>query len=89
MFVIEDSMHSEIIGEYNDLQEVKDKFKELLNTPWGEGLNRAPCMGGDTCSRDYDVTEYDNSKLPRSEINQIAALSISANGIHWYKKFDE
>lgn len=88
MFIIEDELHCETIGEYHTLQEAKTEIKRLANVPWDQEPNRAPCTSWQTCRRLYDIIEYDDSIIPWNEINRILILSVGSNGVYWYKEFD-
>lgn len=84
MFVIEDELHSEWVGEYKTLEEVIGELKRLASIPWGQEPNRAPCTTGLNCGRNYEIIEYDTSIEPWNELNRNPVLDVSAKGVQWH-----
>ncbi len=80
-FVIYDELHAEDIGEFDSLESVNAKLRELAKLPWNTDPNKAPCKGWESCGRDYGVIEYDATSSLGTEISRTAAFSITAQGI--------
>jgi hypothetical protein len=83
MFVIEDHIHCDWIGEYPDRAAAVAALRHLAETPWDEPPNRAPCMSWRTCGREYALVEYDTTTTPWSVLQTIPALDISPEETCW------
>ena len=84
MFHIEDETHAEPqSGTFNSFEEALNELKRRSTIPWDEEPNRAPCINWQTCERNYQIVEYDNSSIPWQELQRVDALRISAKGIEW------
>ena len=87
LFVIEDETHSEQCSKHATLEEAVARLKQLAALPWNEQPNMAPCTSWRTCSRRYEVVEYETGSHPWKERRRIPALEISAKGVSWEKEF--
>ena len=88
MFVIEDELHHEQVGELQTWEGAVAELRRLAEIPWDQEPNRAPCTGWKACGRHYEIVEYDITQTPRSEICRIHALEISANAVTWFGPLD-
>jgi hypothetical protein len=84
MWVIEDELHAELIGEFPDQIEAVSELKRLAEVPWDEAPNQAPCTNWPTCGRNYELVEYDVSSTGQwNERQRIPALNVSKEGFSW------
>jgi hypothetical protein len=83
MFVIEDQNHAEPQGQYASLDEALSELRRRQDIPWNKTPNVAPCQSWETCGRDYEIIEYDDSGSPWHEIRRYSGLKISASGVKW------
>jgi hypothetical protein len=83
VFVIEDDLHAEIVGEYATRSDAISELKRRAKIPWDRAPNVAPCRGWRTCGRQYVVIEYDVSMVPWKELSRRYVLEISAEGVDW------
>ena len=84
MFVIEDELHAETIGEnYLTLEDAKAELLKLSQTAWDESPNKAPCENWKTCGRKYEIAEYDTATTPWKELRRIPMLQVDAKGVVW------
>lgn len=89
MFVIEDELHAESVGEFETLEEAILEVKRLARIPWGTEPNQAPCSAdGKTCERIYEILEYDRTEAGKV-LQTIPILRISEEGVLWEKGFSE
>ena len=79
-FRIEDERHSDVIGEFATEDEAHAELRRLVQVPWNEAPNRAPCTNWKDCGRDYELVEYDPDE-PHREIARRLVLTVSANGV--------
>ena len=87
MYVIEDQLHAEPVGEFVSFAEVTSELQRLAALPWDQSPNLAPCTSWATCGRDYEVIEYDATQQPWQELSRVPALSVSAAGVIWSASF--
>ena len=84
MFLIEDQAHAEVQeGEYPTLMAAVLELERRATIPWDQPPNLPPCTGWRTCSRDYEVIEYDSSATPWRELRRMPFLHVSAEGTRW------
>ena len=84
MWVIEDELHSERLGEFETRDEAIGVLVELAKRPWDEAPNQAPCTAWRTCGRNYELVEFHTSESGnRRQVQVIPALTISAEAVHW------
>lgn len=84
MFIIEDEIHAEWQeGEYRTFEDAFAELEKRATIPWDEEPNRCPCSNWKDCERNYQIIEYDTSKLPWTELQRKDILTISAKGIKW------
>ena len=83
MFVIEDELHAEWIGEFPDRESALGRLRELAEIPWDQPPNLPPCMSWRTCGRNYQIYQYD-PRDPERLLGNVLALSISAEGVTWH-----
>lgn len=58
VFWIEDDTHADVIGEFLHFDDAVKKLRELEKVPWNQEPNTAPCVGAETCGREYIIIEY-------------------------------
>lgn len=83
MFVIEDALHAEPIGEFGSRIHALNELHRLAKLPWDEAPNICPCARWQTCARSYHLIEYDTSSTPWKLISHLPVLEVSAKGISW------
>lgn len=84
MFQIEDEMHAEPQkGEFNTFAEALEELKRRAAIPWNQHPNRCPCENWESCCRNYEIIEYDNSILPWKKLSSKEVLKISSEGVQW------
>lgn len=82
-FAIEDESHASQHGEFPTLQSAWAELQRLSEIPWDAHPNRAPCQSWQTCSRDYQIIEYDTSSVPWTPVRRHQGLEVSAKGLAW------
>ena len=87
MYVINDNLHAESMGEFASFEELASELQRLATLPWDQPPNLAPCTSWPTCGRDYEVIEYDATQQPWQELSRVLALSVSADGVIWSSGF--
>lgn len=87
MYIIEDELHAEAIGEFASFEEVVRELQRLAALPWDQPPNLAPCTSWARCRSDYQIVEYDATQRPWQELSRIQALSVSAAGVIWSAGF--
>jgi hypothetical protein len=83
MFVIDDEIHAERVGEFESREEAIHELRRLSEIAWDQQPNLAPCLNWRSCGRDYELVEYDTSARPWRELQRSMVLQISANGVRW------
>ena len=84
MFKIEDERHAEPqAGEFATFKAAVAELRRRAQLPWNEAPNVAPCTSWETCGRNYEIGEYDDSKRPWLELARTPALEISRDGAKW------
>lgn len=83
MFVIEDEMHAEPVGNFGRRSEALAELRRLAQLKWDEAPNLCPCTSWRTCGRRYHIIEYDISSEPWSRTGDEAMLEVSARGTTW------
>jgi hypothetical protein len=87
MFIIEDEIHAEQLGEYASFDQALAELRRRANIPWDQPPNVAPCLSWKTCGRDYIIIDYDDSRLPWEERRRVPVLSVSSSGVKWSGSF--
>jgi len=65
MFIIEDEIHAEPQkGEYKTFEHAISELKKRATIPWNEKPNRCLCTNWKDCERNYQIIEYDTTKIP-------------------------
>jgi hypothetical protein len=85
VFLIEDELHAEPHGEFPTFRQAIDELRRRGAIPWNEEPNRAPCTSWETCSRRYEIIEYNGAR----EIRRVTVLEVSAAGVKWSDDFDK
>ena len=85
VFVIEDEIHAEWMGEFALRDAALAELQRLAKLPYGVPPNAAPCQSSATCGRDYYIIEFDNAAPDWKEIRRDHVLSTSAKGAAWVK----
>ncbi|AMB45112.1 hypothetical protein Y590_09392 [Methylobacterium sp. AMS5] len=83
MFAIEDELHSETIGQFSSREEAMMELRRLAALPWDAEPNQAPCLGWQTCGRNYELVAYDAEATPWFEVSREPILEISSAGPRW------
>jgi len=83
MFVIEDEIHADFIGEYATIAEAIAVLRRFRGIPWDQRPNVAPCTSWRTCERRYQIIEFDTTFKPWRQIRCVPALNVSARGTEW------
>ncbi len=83
MFIIEDELHAEPQGQFQDMEQAISELRRRAQIPWNQGPNLAPCTSWKTCGRVYEVIEYDDAVIPWEELRRIKVLEVSAAGVRW------
>ena len=81
MYIIEDELHAEHLGQFLTMKLALTEILSLSRIPWDQEPNQAPCMSWKTCGREYVIIEFDDSTTPWVEVRRIKALSISSAGL--------
>ena len=63
-FLIEDESHAEHVSVHDSLADAARELRRLAEIPWDQEPNRCPCTSWRTCSREYEVIEYDTASNP-------------------------
>lgn len=80
MFFIEDEWHSEQSDPFDTAADALAELRRRALMPWDEAPNQAPCLGWETCGREYHVVEYDEDwRL----LSQKAILEVTRDGPRW------
>ena len=64
MFIIEDELHTEPVGEFGSKIDALNELHRLAKLPWHKAPNVCPCASWKTCARSYHLIEYDTSWTP-------------------------
>lgn len=83
MYIIEDEIHAESVGEFLTLEAAIAELRRLYQLPWDEEPNLAPCINWHTCGRAYELVEYDASSQPWQTRSRLPALNVSAANKEW------
>jgi len=89
MFQIEDELHAEPEGDFENLLDAIAELKRRSLIPWDQPPNQAPCVGWKDCGRSYEIVEYDDSVHPWREIRRIPVLEVSSAGSKWHPDYFE
>ncbi len=89
MFVIADSHHAELHGEFLSFDLAFAELVRRASIPWDESPNRAPCGSWETCGRFYEIRHYDDSTSSWTFIDTVFVVEITAAGIKWADEFKE
>ncbi len=84
IFIIEDESHDEWCGEFTSYEDALKELKARANLPWDTAPNQCPCMNWKTCSRNYEIIEFDNSKDGHWKVmSRTPIFEISSKGVIW------
>ena len=83
MFVIEDELHAEQIGEYQTQPEAMAELRRLSHVAWDAAPNLAPCQSWRTCGRHYELIECDLGAGAGHELDRRLMLKVSSAGVVW------
>lgn len=84
MWVIEDELHSEWVGEFSTREEAVTELHRLAELSWDQPPNQAPCMSWETCGRNYELVEFDSSTTDAwRELQRAPALKVSKDSVNW------
>ena len=88
VFIIEDELHSEQVGEFATREEALTELRRLAALRWDKEPNLAPCSNWPTCGRRYELVEVEDATTPRRELGRTPALEVSQKGAHWLLESD-
>ena len=83
MYVIQDQIHCEDVGDFDTREAAMAELVRLAGVPWGVAPNRPPCMSSATCERNYELIEYDTAPTPWRALSRQHVLQVSAKGSIW------
>jgi len=83
-WVIEDELHAEWHGEFDDISDALAELRRRAQIPWDDEPNQAPCQSWRTCGRRYEIIEFDDAQSHWRELRRMLALEISASGTQWH-----
>ncbi len=81
-FMVEDDFHSDWMETFESYDEALAYLEKIVLAPWGTDPNEPPC-GDLSCERSYVIVEYDSKGEEWTEIGQLVAVRVSAEGIDW------
>jgi hypothetical protein len=81
--VIEDSLHDERHGEFDDAGAAIAELSRRARIPWNQDPNLPPCDNWRACGRRYELIEYDDSQEPWKELRRVPVLDVTAAGAKW------
>jgi hypothetical protein len=87
--VIEDQRHADLQGTYGTVVEAFAELVRRAAIPWDEPPNRCPCTSWRTCSREYEILEYDDAVKPWKVLRRLGSLMISSAGVVWSGDFSD
>lgn len=87
--IIEDDFHAEWQGEYASIEGAFEELKRRATLAWDQSPNRCPCTSWETCHRDYQILEYENSGTPWTQIRRFGYLEVSGRGATWVADFKD
>ncbi len=85
MFVIEDEVHAELVGQYTTRDDAVAELQRLASLPWMTTPNRPPCTNAAQCLRRYELAGYDAATTPWRELSREPMLEVSALGVSWLR----
>ena len=88
-FVIEDDLHGNWISRFASFAGALAELRRIADIPWGQEPNIAPCSGGETCERDYEIVEYDTSQTPWNELRRVSIVTVSAKEVTWSSESEQ
>jgi hypothetical protein len=84
VFSILDDIHLDGLGAaLGTLDAGLAELNRLARTPWGEGPNRPPCLGWETCGRSWVLREHAGDEPTLADARMIATLEMSEWGPQW------
>ncbi len=85
MFLIEDKIHCELIGDgyFQTYEDAMNKLVELSHIPWNEEPNLPPCINWENCKRVYSLIEGEGEFETWVQLSRIPMLKISSKGVEW------
>jgi len=81
VFIIEDEAHGEFQWKYDTFEDAITELRKRMNIPWNQKPNICPCISRKTCSRNYEIIEYETNDKPRKEIKRTSILKISSKTV--------
>ncbi len=83
VFVIEDELYAEWIGEFASRSLAEDELQRIASLPYGRPPNLVPCASFATCRRKYCLIEFEAGEPEWKEVRRDHMLSVSASGAVW------
>ena len=82
MFIVDDDIHCELIGEFRTFEDAKSFLEKTAELSWDDRPNRAPCVDWKRCGRKYVI--YDDGGVSSYLLNTpTPILNVNAEGIEW------
>lgn len=89
MIAIEDTNHSQSMGEYETLDQAIAELRYLASVPWDHLPNRCPCKSWRKCERMYELIEVDDTQTPYKILRRLLVLKVSRHGGRWISEIEE
>ena len=86
IFVLEDNVHAEHVGEYELFNDALEKAKELYLIPWDKEPNKCPYLSWKTCGREYRIVNFEVVQDKWNELARSEIFSISSSKKEWKYK---
>jgi hypothetical protein len=83
MFVIYDELHAEHVAEFATREAALAELRRLASLSWDQAPNMAPCTSWQTCGRQYELVEFDDTSTPWRTLSHIPALDVSRAEVKW------
>lgn len=83
IFQVEDELHSEEMGSFENHDAAVAFLKTLAAVPWGTAPNLPPCTSRLGCARWYIVSEFAEPERPVDMPRESQQLWVSAAGVEW------
>jgi hypothetical protein len=83
IYVVTDTLHAELHSEHATLALAWQELQRLSSLPWHEPPIRPPCGSWQSCSREYEIREYDSDATSSVCTAVFPALVMRADAIIW------
>ena len=82
-YVIVDDSHGEQFGSFDSFEAAWAELRRLADIAWNVEPNLTPCSSWETCSREYEIVEFDVSSSIWLEVNRVRGVEIGSKGVIW------